>query len=182
MDSLTCRAVLRILEPITDVFAWKHRGDGSNPQLKRRIIWRPNRPAAVVEADADIEAVRNMKIAPTHLPPSPASAATGRERIPPWTPDQLDTIAIFFTAAKICLVTGCIAPIPQLVELIEPVRTGWCVRARASQRVVRASFMRQGLALDVHPQRAGLLLLRCAADGVCARAAAPRDAAYIHVW
>ena len=134
MDSLTCRAVLRILEPITDVFAWKHRGDGSNPQLKRRIIWRPNRPAAVVEADADIEAVRNMKIAPTHLPPSPASAATGRERIPPWTPDQLDIIAIFFTAAKICLVTGCIAPIPQLVELIEPVRTGWCVRARVAAR------------------------------------------------
>ena len=109
------------------MFAWKHRGDSSNPQLKRRIIWRPNRPAAVVEADADIDAVRKLQIAPAHLPPSPASAATGREKIPPWTPDQLDIVAIFFTAAKICLVTGCLAPLPQLVELIEPVRTGWCV-------------------------------------------------------
>jgi hypothetical protein len=107
------------------VFAWKHRGDSSNPQLKRRIIWRPNRPAAVVESDADIEAVRKMQIAPAHLPPSPAAAATGREKLPPWTPDQLDIIAIFFTAAKICLVAGCLSPIPQLVEVIEPVRAGW---------------------------------------------------------
>ena len=40
----------------------------------------------------------------------------------------------------------------------------------------------QGFALDFHPQRTSILLLRRSAHGVCPHAPAERDAAHLHVW
>ena len=119
--------VASLFDGITDLYNRKFKLpflDGtSHPGIKDTVVWVPNYGSVVVakgqEASVSVEGSTAL--------PSPAAAAPDKaaQKIPPYSSDELDLMALHFTMVKILYVVGAVALIPGLVKLIEESRRGW---------------------------------------------------------
>ena len=109
--------VARVMEGCSDIYSSSLRS-GGHPGLKKVVYWVPNL-GSVVRDRSDKSDMPDPSQS-TALP-SPAAKAPAKadQRIPPYSPDELDLLALHFTMVKIMFVTGALALIPQLVEVIE---------------------------------------------------------------
>jgi hypothetical protein len=96
----------------------------AHPGTRRTVRWIPNYGAVVEDKPADGKP--NESQGSTALPsPAAPSPAKGEQRLPPYSADELDLLALHFTICKILYVVGALALIPGVVEVIEPARHGF---------------------------------------------------------
>eukprot|EP00741_Cyanophora_paradoxa_P008807 tig00001376_g8524.t1 len=90
--------------------------------LDRNRSWRsgPGVPARAAPHPEGLP--KEGPTAPREAMPPPGPAPGGP--LAEYSADELDLLALFMTAVKICFVTGALAAIPPLAALIEPVRAG----------------------------------------------------------
>ena len=127
--------VAALFDGVTDIYASEYRpGAGAHPGLARTPVWIPNF-GAVVRDRADPHLLAGTDPAPGDAAgvagsacalPSPAAAPPPAQlqRLPPYSADELDLLALHFTMAKILYVAGGLALIPALTDVVERARRG----------------------------------------------------------
>ncbi len=122
--------VAAVFDGVTDIYADEFRpGPGTHPGLARTPVWIPNH-GAVVRDRADPHLLAGSDPAApagsSSTLPSPAAEPPPAhlQRLPPYSADELDLLALHFTMAKILYVAGGLALIPALTDIVERARRG----------------------------------------------------------
>ncbi|EKX50783.1 hypothetical protein GUITHDRAFT_103373 [Guillardia theta CCMP2712] len=128
-DHYTNGDVADMLKDIDDLFSPAYKlplSKDPHPGIFKTVVWIPNHGSVICRKGEEKSLVEKGEGASTALP-SPAAPApeASKQKLPPYSSDELDLLALHFTIVKILYVTGALARIPDLVELIEPARRGW---------------------------------------------------------